>query len=297
MIQTLGPVLPPGRIDLATAEIQTVARTPLFNQGEVLKGFVLQTGTNNRVLLQIGTAKVLADAQTPLKAGEQLTLRVEATGPRTVLQILGESYQETQKINQYLLLNRSQPQSLRDLFLVLRPGLDTTALLEASPESIKNDAQKIAQLMETLIFSPRTMNNPGFVKDYIQGLGLLLEHGLFRALDDNSRLTDARSRGGVKGGLLRFTELLQELTGRAEGKTPGQMESITNLLRQSQSSITAIEIQQVLNVLSREEGRPYFIPIPMAFPDGLRFQDLYIEKEPDREKNVAGMGSIVLSFF
>ncbi len=288
MIQTFGPVLPPGQIGLATAEVQPVARPLLFNPGEVLKGFVLQSGTNNRVLLQIGDSRVIADTQTPLKAGEQLVLRVEETGPKTILQILGESYPEAQKINQYLILNRSQPRSLSDIFLVLKQKLDATALSETHPESLKEDARKISQLMESLVYSPQTMQSPGYIKDYIQGLGLLLEHGLFRALDGNTRLAGARDREGLKGGLLKLTALLQELAGTSGSIPADQIEAINNLLRQSQSSITAIEIQQVLNVLSQEEGRPYFLSIPMSFPDGIRFQDLYMEKGNDGERDIAG---------
>ncbi|MDI9571144.1 MAG: flagellar hook-length control protein FliK [Pseudomonadota bacterium] len=288
MISTFGPVAPTGQIGLTTAEITPVARTLSFTPGEVLKGFVLQAGTNNRVLLQIGDTRILADTQTPLKAGEQLVLRVEETGPKTILQILGDSHRETQKINQYLILSRSQPESASELFLALRQKLDAAAISAASGGSIGKDAQKIARLLDSLVFSPQTMHNAGFVKDYIQGLGLLLEHGLFRVLDGKARLAEAKDREGVKGGLLKLTALLEELTGRSGAASREQMENLSGLLRQFQGSVTAIEIQQVLNVLAQEEGRPYFLSIPMQFPDGIRFQDLYIERGDRRAGDAVG---------
>jgi hypothetical protein len=282
MITPLGPVTAPGSVGIVTAEIPPGERLLSLNPGDTLRGLVLKAGEDHRVLIQLGDQRILADARTALKPGQELVLRVEETGPQTVLRILAEGYPETKTISQYLILNRANPQALRDLFTVFKPDIDAARLTETYPETIRNDLRKLGGLMDSLVFSQRTLDSPGFVKDYIHGLGLLLENGLFRALDNTARPPTLRAREGLKGGLQKLVRLLNEMAGDTAETAPGSREPIINLMKQSERSITALEIQQVINVLSQDEGSPYLLPIPMAFPDGIRFQQLYIEKGPRR---------------
>ena len=291
MISPLVSVTSPAGVGTVTAEIPPAGRLLSLNQGDILKGFVLKSGPDNRVLLQIGEQRILADAQTAIKPGQELVLRVEETGPKTVLQILAEGYPETKTINQYLVLNRANPQALNDLFTLLRQALESARLTETYPETIRKDVRQLGQLLDSLVFSQRNLNNPGFVKDYIHGLGLLLEQGLFRALDSNSRAPALRDREGLKGGMQKLARLLNEMVGDRAETVPHNLEPLVSLGKQLERSITAIEIQQVINVLSQEEGSPYLLPIPMAFPDGIRFQQLYIERGPGREASSTEIGT------
>ncbi len=291
MISPLVSVTAPGNVRIVTAETPAAGRLPVLNQGDVLRGLVLKAGEDNRVLLQIGDHRIPADARTALKPGQELVLRVEETGPRTVLQIIADGYPEAKTINRYLVLNRANPQALSDLFTLFRQDIAAAGVTETYPEAIRSDLRKLGRLMDSLVFSQHTLNNPGFVKDYIQGLGLLLEHGLFRALDNSNRPAALRDREGLKGGLQKLAGLLKELAGDAVENAPRSREPAVNLMRQSERSITALEIQQVINVLAREEGSPYLLPIPMAFPDGIRFQDLYIERDPGRPSGPGDPGT------
>jgi len=288
MISLLTPVANTGQVGSVTADVQPAARPIFLNQGDILKGIVLWTGSDNRVMLQIGADRFIAAARIALNPGAELVLRVEEAGPQTVLQIIADGYPESQKINQYLVLNRSNPRSLADIFTLFRQNIDTSSVAEYYPEKVAVQLQKIEKLLDSLVISPQTVESRGFVKDYIHGLGLLLETGLFRSLDSASWLAVVRDRLGLKGELLKLSEHLQALGIAVEQADNRVNQKIVDLLKQAQRSVTAIEIQQVINVLAQDEGSPYLLQIPMAFPDGLRFQSLYIEKEAKRGEELSG---------
>ncbi|HOK06388.1 MAG TPA: hypothetical protein PK836_02630 [Syntrophales bacterium] len=292
MITPLTPPSPvPGifRITTDTPERQGA----LFVRGALVEGLVMEDLGGGRVLIRIGNHPLTAQTDLSLGAGDKLLLRVTETGAQTVLQVVRDAYPEAATASRHLLLHRMAPQALRDLFALLPQAL-TAEEATAWPPEVADLAGRARDLLNSLVLSPQGPDAGSLVEDFARHLGLLLERGLFLALENQKDLRNLKRYEGLKGMIARLERALGDSAARgAEGAAEGK--GTADLLGILNSSLSAIETQQVINVLAREGGSPYLLFLPAAFPGGVRLQELYVEGEGgNREGETDGSYRFVL---
>ncbi|MCX7634303.1 MAG: hypothetical protein N2Z74_00990, partial [Syntrophales bacterium] len=226
-------------------------RLDLFVKGQVLEATVLKCGGGGNVLLQIGGNTIPAQSTITLTEGETLSLRVTETTPATILQIITDDYAEMEKTNGHLLFHRSRPQGVAEMFTALQAELANGVTKGTYPPELDRLVAELGTLLESLVFSSSSLQNPQFVNNYVQGLGLLFEHSLFRRLEERGKVWEAGPREGLKGTLLRFLQNLEMVMAKLPPGEREMLAALRQLQQQAQRAVQTIESQQVINVVSR----------------------------------------------
>lgn len=281
-LPSIGVVAP---VRLLTTDLPS--RLALFSKGEIIEATVYKNLTNADVLLQIGDFTIPARTKLPLTDGARLTLRVMETAPQTILQIMMDVYPETEKTNAYLLLHRTNPQGLAETLTSLKGELMDIRANGTYPRELAPLIEALVTLMESLVMTPASVQNTDFVRNYVQGLGVLLEHSLFRSLENRDNLSETRRKEGLKGKLMRLLQDLETFLARIPPEDGEIVEKLISLQKQVDRAIQTIETHQVINVASREADNPFIIIIPMAFLGGVRSQEIYMEGGDGKGRDAA----------
>jgi hypothetical protein len=255
--------------------------------GDTVEATVEQALPGGRYLLNVKGAALLADSQVPLTAGERITLQVEKLTPGILLRLTSSTKGETDVVNKYLLLHRANPAALGDIFKRIGELLANAKALPPSLSAIGNNLEKISQLSENILISGTNRASVNNMTDYARNLGLNMEHELVKCLVQGTEIANT-DQASVKR---LFMEMMNTLAAALDD--PSYLdEGIINQLKQlrafSEESIASLEAHQVINVLSRESGGPYILQLPFSFPEGVRMQDIYLEREKDQGKDEDG---------
>lgn len=258
------------------------ATPPILSVGEALIAEVSEKLGSGKFLITLKNVAVSADSAIPLRSGARLMVKVEQTQPRIVLSIIEHEAPETVIINNYLKMQRTNPDSLINLIKGAGELFASKNIEELSRHIAGKDMHQLLGLIDKMIFSPKNLQDPLFLKDFISCLGLLWESDLKKAFKESSGETSfLNSRDNLKSLLMK---LLFDLRGVKE-ETAMQDSATGSLLRRlaefADASVKSIEMQQVINVLAQDKGS-YMLQIPFLSPEGIRRGDIFIEFE--REK-------------
>jgi hypothetical protein len=162
------------------------------------------------------------------------------------------------------------------------------SLMELLPEKAKESIRNILKIMDALVFSPISMKNSLFVKDYISNLGLLLEYNIMKNVQEKGDMVKLNPEEGLKGLLIKLSEELrvQRMDGYFASKE--ELQKIAQLTKFTETSIKTIENQQMINISSEEGSGNYVLQIPILCPDGIRTGELFIETEKNGDDDTAG---------
>lgn len=265
--------------------------TPALSVGDTVEATVMKVLPGNQYLLNIKNTSMLADSQVPLTAGEKITVQVEKLTPAILLRVISSTQGEAAVINKYLLLHRSNPVALGEIFSKIGELLTNSKSLPPSLTIISTNLEKISQLSGKILVSGINQPYVNNLTEYAKSLGLNMEHDLVKYLVQGSKISKGDDQTSVKR---LFMDILQNLTAFM-GDVSNIDDALLNQLKQLRSfaeeSISALETHQILNVLSRESDGPYILQLPFAFPEGVRMQDIYIERENEQGKDDEGKGA------
>jgi len=259
--------------------------------GDTLEAFVTEALDARRVLLQMKGSTLVADTETVFRAGDRLVVRVEEVEPKILLRVLSAEISDAEKLGGYLRLQRSDPQSLAQMFGLLPEAFQSEDDPILRQPAIQRLVADILRLIGRLVYGQEALKNPLFVKHYVGQLGLLLEAGLLRALrggeGGEKGRGSAKPAETLKGLLLQLSEHFhaQLATGTADAQDSGKLARLLSCL---EASIKSIETQQVINAVAGQTDDAYFIQIPFQAPDGIRMQDVYIQGNRDAEEGRNG---------
>ena len=256
---------------------------PILSPGEVLIAEVSEKIGSGKFLITLKNVTVSADSAIPLRSGARLMVRVEQAQPRIVLSIIEHETPETLIINDYLKMQKANPDSLISLIKGARELLNSKNIGELSSHIAVKDMRQILGLIDKIILSPGNLQDPLFLKDFVSRLGLLWEGDLKKAMKESpGEMSPLNSRDNLKSLLMKLSV---DLRGVKEEKAMHYSEtsSILKMLAEfADASVKSIEMQQVINVLAQEKGI-YMLQIPFLSPEGVRQGDIFIEFE--REKS------------
>jgi hypothetical protein len=256
--------------------------------GDAVEATVMKVLPGNQYMLNINNSSLLADSQVTLTAGEKITLQVEKLAPGILLRVTSSTQGETDVINKYLLLHRSNPAALGEIFSKIGELLANSKSLPPSLTMISANLEKITQLSERILLSGINRSYVNNMTDYAKSLGLNMEHDLVKYLVQGAKISKGDDQASVKR---LFMDILNTLATSMDDVS-NLDDALINQLKQlrsfSEESISSLETHQILNVLSRESDGPYILQLPFIFPEGVRMQDIYIELEKEQGKDDEG---------
>ena len=251
------------------------ARLP-FSAGEILEASITEKIGPSRFVLILKNSTFLADSDLSLKVGEKLLLKVEQLKPRIVLR-LATLEQDLSLRQEHLHNYRSNPQALTDMFITANSLLKQKSLDGLISERVKDGMHTILKIMDSLMYSTTPLKKPFSVKDYIANLGLLLEHGLRKVLEERQEESNRRPVHGLKGALMQFSEELQNQMGKGNALPPEELRVLRELAAFTEASIKTIETQQVVNISYQENEGKFMVQIPFVLPEGIKEGKIFIE--------------------
>lgn len=261
-----------------------------FSRGDALRALIVQILNNNEVLLETNGKTIVAESNLSLNVGDTLQLRVVETHPRVILSLA--SYPDGEEIyfKNHLAVFRSFPQGMLNF---VKEGLELLHgdLQTLSPFVEKGDMNAIQRMINSLIFSEKSLDNPLFFKQFITSMGYLIEHSLGkyaeRSMEKEEGIGKAANKS-LKSLLAHLSSRLQLLMADSadSDSDPQLLDFLKSLANYVDSSLDTIYNQQVVNVISQEEDQGYYFQIPIKYADDLRIVDLYINlKERNATKN------------
>ncbi|OPY90872.1 MAG: hypothetical protein A4E73_02277 [Syntrophaceae bacterium PtaU1.Bin231] len=259
--------------------------------GDTLEALVTGILDPRRVLLDVKGSGVVAESSVALHAGDRLTVRVEEVEPKILLQVLRTETPDVEKTGGYLRLQRSQPQSLAQLFGLLPEALRAENLPLLQQPSTRKLIGDVLRIIGNLVVTQGTLKDPLFVRNYPGQLGLLLESGLLKGLQGGGK--DARTGAApgpgenLKGLLLRLSEELRLQVAAQTADRPAA-DPAARVLSFLEASVKSIETQQVMNAASLQSDATCFLQIPFQAADGIRIQDVYIQVDREAERQGRG---------
>jgi hypothetical protein len=261
---------------------------PALSVGDTVEATVMKALPDNRYLLNIKNTSTLADSQVPLTAGAKITLQVEKLTPGVLLRVTSSTQGEAAVINKYLLLHRSNPVALGEIFSKIGELLTNSKSLPPSLTIVSANLEKISQLSEKIIISGIKQPYVNNLTDYAKSLGLNMEHDLVKSLVQGLKISKSDDQISVKRLFMDILNNLNAFTGDVSNIDDALLNQLKQLRSFAEESISALETHQILNVLSRESDGPYILQFPFAFPEGVRMQDVYIERENEQGKDNEG---------
>lgn len=267
----------------------TRASLPLSNlaQGETLTISVLEKLSTNQYLMSLKDGSITATSDIPLKAGDNLQVKVQSVGPQVVLNVIDTQKQSTDaKVNERLLQWRVNPDSLMQLLNKVGEFSENIRSgnlpINMSPKEIDG----LMKLLGNIVFSSKTKANPLFVKDFVSQLGLLLETDLGKIVSHSAKDGGAPVLAeNLKASLLKLSTAVTEAL-KDSPKLDSQITAkLTSLVTFTTEALKTIETRQAINVVYQQNESGLYLQIPMAMGEAMRQADIFIT--PDN-KNAVG---------
>ncbi len=262
---------------------------PDLKVGDRLEARVAQVLGENRLLVELRGSRIAAETTVPLQAGQKFQVRVEALAPQILLRLLMGDARGTEqaRIADYLKAFRGDPEAFGRLFLTGN-ALLAEGFKDLPGGLLRDQSQALAQLIRTLIFSAETMKNPFFFRDFVVRSGFTLERYLRQQAgrqDPGAGMKGPANAQNLKSMLLKFGVDLREWMAAKADPVKGGTAQFLRLAEYADRSVHALETQQVLNLLAREQDNRYMMQLPFAFPQSLAMQDIFIEFGGGREQD------------
>jgi hypothetical protein len=248
--------------------------------GEVFSVQVVEKSGPSTFMLGTINLSILAESDYPLMKGEKLMVKVEQLNPQIILRILNREGVSSLMIRDYTLNYSANPEALKDMFQMGRDMLDQKSLIALLPETTKENIQNVLKIMDASVLSPRSFQNPLFVKDYVYNLGLLLEYNLRKMIEEGKTDTkELKLAGGLKSILMKLSDELRVQMMQGIVVSKENMKQISQLAKFAEASIKTIENQQMINISYKESSGNYILQIPILCPEGIRTGEMFIETD------------------
>ncbi|MBN1380256.1 MAG: hypothetical protein JXA41_01125 [Deltaproteobacteria bacterium] len=247
--------------------------------GENIEAVVLGYDRQYKVLLRIKNGILKAHSQLELHKDDRLKLFVDQLRPSLILKITSHETSGTTKVNESLRMYRSNPDALKNLILTSSDLLRGDNLKILTPLIGEKDLQALTNVLNKLIITKDNLTDPFFLKHYVESLGLTLEKTLRKALSDPTVLKDDRLTDNLKRLLLKIELTLRDMPIIHNGAETGAEQKLKPFLQFMESGGKVIEHLQIVNCTAMEQDQLFVLQIPFQYPDGIRMQDIFIEKD------------------
>jgi len=271
--------LPPSVLSLERGILSPAAAPGSLILGERLEALVIGRYSEQKVRLQLGSFIVTADSQISLNVGDKLTVRVERLFPAVILRVFDGASKELLRIGEFLKSYRANPDALKGLLQEART-LFGAERQDPFPERLsKGEIQSVVRLLGQIVVSKDNVGRPLYLKESLTALGLDFERGLLRTPAGGTGTKGESAPSSLKEVLLKWSaegSIPGATTEPASSVTPDQGTALRTFVEQA---LRVIESLQMVNVLAQEQDQLTVLQIPCQCADGIRMQDLFIERD------------------
>ncbi|MFO7569586.1 MAG: hypothetical protein R6W75_07285 [Smithellaceae bacterium] len=266
--------------------------------GETLQARVLEKIAEGKYLLSLKNSTLMASSSLPLRAGENLPVRVTATGPQILLTILDPGKQHADgRVQEQLLQWRANPDAL--LSVMNKLG-EFSSLLKSDALPLKftqSEVNNLIRLFDQMILSPRTKGDPLFVRNFVNTSGLLLEKALGDIVSGAVRNAPSNLTDNLKAALLRLSDQIVRAQMQGDKVQPPIMNKLQVLATLTQDALKTIETRQAVNVVFQQSDQGLYLQVPLALGDMLRLADVFIRPDGGNENKGEGFGNCTITIF
>jgi hypothetical protein len=262
----IGPVL----------QIKLSHQLPLgFSVGQTVDARVLERLGDGRFVIGVGNSHFTAEAETALKPGQTMTLRVDSLSPRVLLSVA--SAPEERITAEYLRVFRSNPGALAENLGELEQLLRETGGAGLARFVGRDNLDAILGTLRSATLGREHLEKGFSLREVVRSLGLLLERELKEALESPGA-DPASSAVNLKTSLMK---VLEEIQGRlqSEGLAAADRKTMKEMIPVLERAVRAIESQQVLNVHFRQTEDKVLIQIPIFLPGLTGTANIFVHGE------------------
>jgi hypothetical protein len=267
--------------------------------GETIQTTVLEKLAGNKYTLALKNMQIPATSNNPLSIGEKLIVKVESLQPQIVLNIIDNKNQSRiATINGNLLQWRANPEALLQVINKVAGFAKLWETFDLPQSFPKNDVEKLMKLFDNITLSPRTRNNPLFLKDFVSRIGLMLESSLQKTVSDPSkRGMEKPLEDNLKALLLKLSSAAGNVLRENPKPDIEIMAKLQNISAFTEEALQAIEVKQVINSVFQDSDNGMVLQVPVALADGFRLADIFITPEGKDEQGKTKFSSCTVAVF
>jgi hypothetical protein len=232
-----------------------------FVKGQVVTARVLEVISGRQALLLIDGKKMLAKTFVPLKPGQDIKLQATKTGFQPVLQLVEDTHAGMPGGDIALIKSWGKSGPFTHLSEIL--SRDSHIFLTAGEKRIPAALSSLRQLVIDMALKSGDAA-PRFLKDLIQGSGLLWEKKLLSLMSTPGGLQSGADlvEKDIKAMVMRLLSLESEGQG-------GQLEGLRTF-------IDGLENLQRFNKFADEGSGRYLLPLPVLMQGDLKFGQMLL---------------------
>lgn len=237
---------------------------PPLKRHEVVEGRIIKSIPPYHALLLIKGKQLVARTRVPLRPGDVVFFKVEQLSPECILKLVELRHERPAGVADLLKGSGFQGFPYKALIDILSDL--TVSLRDSGPEKSSRILMRMWALLCRISLHPDKAPDPGFLKSFIDGSGMIWEHKLKSLLLlglESRNQGAALTEHDLKGLALRSladAEAMKFLSEKGVGRFIGALEQL-----------------QLLNLSGLEEKGKLLFIIPMQWDDGFSFAQLLID--------------------
>ncbi|MCK9273905.1 MAG: hypothetical protein M0P57_02330 [Syntrophales bacterium] len=245
---------------------------PPLSVGEIVPACVVESRRNQAVLLIKGSL-VTARTDCLLGKGEHRMLTVAALSPKVILRVRSGNISLPAHVKDAFRYCRVEPRSVVRIFSGALSFLREINLSGFAELFGKQDAEKFAAFVSTLLYTGQSAGKDLFFKSYIEKMGFLLEH--YIAKTAAKRMT---GKAGSFAGIENLKTLLMRMEETLRNIQPEKSSlPVERLLQFLDTSVKAIEMRQVVMSILEENERTYLLQVPVQCANEIHLAEIFID--------------------
>jgi hypothetical protein len=242
--------------------------------GQELEATVIEECDGGRLLLEMDSAFVEADAPGGLRPGQTIRLRVEQLQPEVVLQIIELGTSIDSEMTRLLRSHLPAGNKTGELLKSLRSGLAGPLASVSTPPAAARKLADLCAWIDSVVAqsSPPTAE---MLARWARDGGLFYERKLLEAVSRNKKELHQLAGGDFKALLLAALDDASEAI-------PASLERILA------AQLGDVESQQAVNILSQLESGAFQLQIPFSTASGIGTAALVVETDAHDDEQGGG---------
>ncbi len=248
---------------------------PGLSVGQTVEARVLERLGDGRFVITVSESYLTAEAESALRPGQTMMLRVDSLSPRVLLSVVPPP--EERITAEYLRVFRSNPGVLAESLGELQGILNDPRASDLARLVGRENLRAILDGLGSATLGREQLKKGFSLRSAIRSLGLMLEGELKAALE-NPGADPASSAANLKTALMKT---LEEIRPRLEsaGLDPSDRKAMRELIPVLERAVRSIESQQVLNVHFHETEGKVLVQVPVLLPGLMGKANIFIHGE------------------
>lgn len=253
------------------------ATEPAFRVGDILKGTVQNMLGKNLAAVRLGGMDLIAWTSQPLRAGEDITVRVEQLAPQLTVRLLPQEGDVQDRFAALFRLYLPQKIPWDEAVLHLTQSLDTVS---AGLPSMQKAFAELESLLKAWFSGGLQVSTDHDIQVRLQQSGIFYESKLAEWIAQGKEgFLSAMAEGDLKGVLLKLDRQLGAELARLSQQAQPFPEQVPELFHAVKTLLANLELNQLANQWARENGGWTLYPFPGGESMGQSAIRLYVHRD------------------